>query len=166
MDKNIESFLTEFRELSKHTHIKKEGTLSDELLPSELWYKSRQNIEKVCSQINTSYYYGIYDGALVLSRKLIEMLLILSFKNYKQEYLIKDGDNNYRQLSEIIAIAKDNRVIDFTRSAKENLEVFREKGNLSAHNPFYNALKKDLDGSQSKLRQLVEELFYKSGIRV
>jgi hypothetical protein len=125
-----------------------------------------ENIEEVCKQINRSYDAGIPDGAAVLSRKLIEMLLILSFKHCNIESIIKDPTNgNYFELSKIVKEAVQNTTLDLTRNAKENLEIFRDKGNLSAHNPFYISTIRELEKLQPKLRQLFQELLFKSGIR-
>ena len=41
---------------------------------------------------------------------------------------------------------------------------FKEKGDLSAHNPFHTSVKRDLELIQPKYRHLVQELFYKAGI--
>jgi len=135
------------------------------MLPFDLYRNTRQNIERVADQINQSFHFGIYDGCAVLMRRLIEMLLILAFKHCGIEGEIRGSDGNYLQVSEIINKAITNPTLDLSRNAKEYLNLFREKGNLSAHNPFHNALKKDLELIQAKLRHLVEELFYKAGIR-
>jgi len=136
----------------------------DDALPFELYRGTRQNIERIADQINKSYHFEIYDGCAVLMRRLIEMLLILAFKEHGIESEIRGADGNYSQLSGIIAQAVGNTTLDLSRNAEEYLEIFREKGNLSAHNPFHNARRKDLELVQPKFRHLVEELFYKAGI--
>lgn len=137
---------------------------SDEILPFDLYKNTRQNIERIADQINKSFFYNIYDGCSVLMRKLIEMLLILSFKEYGIDSEIRDVNGNYVNLSEIINKAISSRTLDLTQPAKDYLDIFRENGNLSAHNPFHNARKKDIELVQTKFRHLVEELFYKAGI--
>jgi hypothetical protein len=141
-----------------------DGNFGDAILPFDLYRSTRQNIERVADQINKSFHYGIYDGCAVLMRRLLEMLLILSFKEHRIESEIYGPDGNYVSLSEIINRAITNRVLDLSKNAKEYLDPFREKGNLSAHNHFHNARKKDLELVQPKFRHLVEELFYKAGV--
>jgi hypothetical protein len=141
------------------------GANGDFLIPSELYSNTRDNIEKICRQINSAYVYDISDGAAVLIRKVVEILLILSFKHFGIEQLIKDQYNNYQELSSIVKEACQNSLLDLSRNAKEYLEIFREKGNLSAHNPFHISTKKDLETLQPKIRHLFQELLYKSGIR-
>jgi hypothetical protein len=141
-----------------------DSAFSDDMIPFDLYQGTRQNIERVADQINKSFAFGIYDGCAVLMRRLIEMLLILAYKNFGNEKDIRDVNGDYLQLSQIIDKAIADRTLDLSRNAKEYLDPFREKGNLSAHNPFHNARRKDLELMQPKLRHLVEELFYKAGI--
>jgi len=136
----------------------------DDILPFDLYRGKRQNIEKIADQINKSFCYGIYDGTAVLMRRLVEMLLILSFKVISQEDRIRGSDGNYFQLSQIINEAVRNTTLDLSRNAKDYLGIFKEKGDLSAHNIFHNCRRKDLDLVQSKFRHLIEELFYKANI--
>ena len=137
---------------------------SDDILPFELYRGTRQNIERIGDQINKSFCFGIFDGCLVLMRRLIEMLLILAFKEHGIEAEIRGSDGNFLQLSGIVSKATNNTTLDLSRNAKEYLEIFREKGNLSAHNPFHNARRRDLELVQHKFRHLVEELMYKARI--
>lgn len=141
-----------------------EKEYNDDILPFDLYRNTRQNIERIADQINKSFYYEIYDGTAVLMRRLIEMLLILAFKGIGQEDSIRGSDGNYLQLSEIVNCAIKNRQLDLSRNAKAYLGIFKETGDLSAHNPFHNCRKRDLELIQHKFRSLVEELFYKGGI--
>jgi hypothetical protein len=141
-----------------------EEVYTDDILPFELYKGKRQNIESIADQINKSFFYGIYDGTAVLMRRLVEMLLILSFKEIGQEDRIKGSDGNYLQLLQIINEAIQNKALDLTRNAKDYLKPFKEKGDLSAHNPFHISVKRDLELIQPKYRHLVQELFYKAGI--
>lgn len=141
-----------------------EEEYNDDILPFDLYRNTRQNIERIADQINKSFYYEIYDGTAVLMRRLIEMLLILAFKGIGQEDSIRGSDGNYLKLSEIVNCAIKNRQLDLSRNAKAYLGIFKETGDLSAHNPFHNCRKRDLELIQHKFRSLVEELFYKGGI--
>lgn len=137
---------------------------TDYILPFDLYKNTRQNVERIADQINKSFYFGIYDGCAVLMRRLIEMLLISAFQEHGIKQEILDSDGFFLPLSAIVKIALGNTELNLTRNARENLGLFVEKGNLSAHNPFYNARKRDIEIAQSKFRQLVEELFYTAKI--
>jgi hypothetical protein len=136
----------------------------DDILPFDLYRGCWGNIEKIIDQINKSYYFGIYDGCLILMRKLIEMLLINTYKEFKIEREIKDSNGLYLELSDIVNNAIHNGTLDLTRNSQENLGPFRERGNFSAHNPFFSATKKDIDQYQYKYRQVVEELMRKAKV--
>ncbi len=141
-----------------------EEVYTDDIIPFELYRGTRQNIERIADQINKSFHFGIYDGTAVLMRRLIEMLLILAFQEVNQEDNIRGADGNYLQLSQIINEAAQNKGLNLTRNTKDYLDLFREKGNLSAHNPFHNCRRKDLELVQPKFRHVVEELLYKARI--
>ena len=136
----------------------------DEIIPLELYKGTRQNIKSIADQINKSFHFGIYDGCAVLMRRLIEMLLILAFKEINQEDSIRGADKNYKQLSQIIKEAEQNKALDLSRNAKTYLGLFKEKGDLSAHNPLHLTFRRDIEHLQPKFRHLVQELLYKAGI--
>jgi hypothetical protein len=166
LPKKVKAFISSLPRdlLERSPDILPDIYFGDDMLPFDLYRGTRQNIERVADQINKSFHFGIYDGCAVLMRRLIEMLLILAFNNFGFEKDIRDGAGDYLQLSQIIDKAITNKTLDLSRSAKVYLDPFREKGNLSAHNPFHNARRKDLELVQPKFRHLVEELFYKAGI--
>lgn len=152
------------RALGKPRRAPLEEAYGDDILPFDLYKGTRQNIERIADQINKSFHFGIYDGTAVLMRRLIEMLLILAFKECKRDTDIRGADGHYLQLHQIIDKAVQSKELDLTRNTGDYLDLFREKGNLSAHNPFHNCMRKDLELAQPKFRHVVEELLYKAGI--
>jgi len=136
----------------------------DDILPFDIYRGTRQNVERIADQINKSFFLGVYDGCAVLMRRLMEMLLVLAFQEHNLEQKIRGADGNYVQLSDMVDIAAQDSTLKFTRNAKEYFGIFREKGNLSAHNPFHICRRKDLELVQPKFRHLVEELLHKAGI--
>lgn len=142
-----------------------EADIPDYILPFELYKGSRDNIEKIGDQINRSFHYAIYDGCAVLMRRLVETLLILTFREHGVEEEILDADGNYFRLSKLVDVAVQNKTLGFSRNAKRYFDLFREKGDLSAHNPFHIALRTDLDRAQPRFRHLIQELVYKAGIK-
>jgi len=102
----------------------------------------------------------------VLYRRLIEMLLILSFKEVGGTDQIKDSNGNYMHLSQIVKKATSSRDLDLTRNTKQWLPILCLQGHLSAHNPFYIATEADFDAdTRLKLRVVISELLQKSKIR-
>jgi len=164
--RNVRSFIESLpsETFAKPRKPPPEEVYTDDILPFDLYKGKGQNIESIADQINKSFYYGIYDGAAVLMRRLVEMLLILSFKEIGQGDRIKGSDGNYLQLSQIVNEAIQNKDLDLSRNSKAYLGLFKEKGDLSAHNPFHITLQKDLELLQLKFRHLMQELLYKARI--
>lgn len=136
----------------------------DSILPENLYYDTRQYIESIADQINLSYEKNINDGCAVLMRRLIEILLILSFKNLQIDKSIKHPDGNYKMLKKIISEGKQNNKLDLSRNAKQCLEKFRILGNFSAHRLQYTCKQKYIKEVIPDFRVTVEELLYKSGL--
>lgn len=76
--------------------------LTEQLFPIELVENSRGYIENVAKQSILCYQNGLYDGSLVMIRKLIETLIIETFEKHKLEAKIKGSDGFYYYLSDLI----------------------------------------------------------------
>ncbi len=137
---------------------------SDDIIPFEIYKGTRGYIERIADQINKAYHFHIYDGCLVLMRRLIETLLILAFRESGIESEIKNKDGSYLRLSRIINKAENNPTIALTSNAKESLKPFKVGGDLSAHNPYFCARQRDILNFRLQYRALVEELLNKAGI--
>lgn len=115
----------------------------DTILPNSLYKETRGFIESLSKQINASYEYNIYDGAAVLMRRLLEILLILTYEHLGKESEILDTNNNYLPLEKIINNAKSDKLLKLSRDSKNTLDEFRELGNFSAHKVYYNCRRND-----------------------
>lgn len=138
---------------------------TDCILPRPLYENTRGFVESLAKQINASYEYNIFDGCAVLMRRLLEVLLILSYEHCKIEGEILDGNGQYVPLEKIISNAKSNLTLKLSRDSKGTLEDFRSLGNFSAHKIYYNCRRADLQKVLMSYRATTEELLYKSGIR-
>jgi hypothetical protein len=136
------------------------------ILPENLYRNSRGYLESLVHQINASYEYNIFDGCAVLMRRVMEVLLILSFEHLNIADEIKNADGTYVMLESIISKAKNHAKLSLSRNSRETLEVFRNLGNFSAHKIYYNCKRDDIKRQALAYRALFEELLYKSGIRV
>lgn len=138
--------------------------VEDVILPFELYRGTRRNIERIADEINLSFQHDIFDGCAVLIRRLIEILLVLSFKFHGINDEIKDADGNYEQLSSIIIKAVGSKTLDLSRNTRKYLPKLCEQGNLSAHNIFYCAGARDFDEVKLPLRVVITELLQKAGV--
>ena len=122
-------------------------------------------IENLAKQINRAYEENIFDGCTVLMRRLVEILLILSYKKLGIENAIKGGDGNYLLLEKIINDAKKNSTLALSRNSKEFIETFRKLGNFSAHKIEYICRREYISPHIQEFRALFIELLFKAGIR-
>jgi hypothetical protein len=152
----------QFPQLSeKSQEIIDDGTI----LPPVDYEKTHGYIEKIAKQINGSYEHNLFDGCAVLMRRLVEILLILSYRKLNIESAIKDAANNYLMLERIIADAKNNTTLDLSRNSKGSLEVFRILGNFSAHKVEYTCHREYIQPHIPDYRALIVELLHKAGLR-
>lgn len=158
----VEALDTEFPEVLK---ISEETVSHDTIIQESLLQVKRGFVTSLIKQINASYENNIFDGCAVLMRRLLEILLILSYETLSAEVVIKDSSGNYKMLNLIINDALTNGTLSLSRNTKDNLNVFRKLGNFSAHKIYYNAKKKDIDQVILDYRATIEELMYKSDIR-
>ena len=138
----------------------------DTILPENLYTETRGFIESLSKQINASYNHNIFDGCAVLMRRLVEIMLILSYEKLKIDSAIKDSSGCYYLLEKIINDVKTNSTLNLSRNSKDNIDNFRNLGNFSAHKIYFNAKKSDIKNNILEFRALIEELLYKSGIKI
>lgn len=136
------------------------------ILPEVDYEKTRGYIESLAKQINASFEHNIFDGCAVLMRRLVEVLLILSYRNLGIEVAIQDASGNYQMLEGIINDAKTNSTLKLSRNSKNNLDTFRQLGNFSAHKIEYTCRKEYIAPHIQEYRALIVELFHKAGVRI
>jgi hypothetical protein len=135
------------------------------ILPEIDYEKTRGYIESLAKQINASFEHNTFDGCAVLMRRLVEVLLILSYRNLKIESAIQDPNGNYKMLEGIINDAKTNSNLALSRNGKNHLDTFRELGNFSAHKIEYTCRREYITPHIQEYRALISELLHKAGIR-
>lgn len=137
----------------------------DSIVPENLLQKKRSFILSLIRQVNSSYENNIFDGCAVLMRRLLEILLVLSYEKIGIEEEIQDDKSHYKNLNSIIDNAITNKALGLSRNTKDCLGTFRKLGNFSAHKIFYNANKKSIELVILDYRAAIEELLYKSELR-
>lgn len=129
-------------------------------LPSKIWDKTRDYIEKTCIQVNGCYQFSFFDAASVMLRRVLETLLIESYEALKRDQEIKNADGDYIGLDDIISRATSASGLNLSRNAKKalNSKIIKKIGDLSAHNRRYNADKSILDRIHLDVLVIVQEL--------
>ena len=157
-----------YNELCKSIPLSKksEEIESDEsILPNILFENTRGYIEKICKQINGCYGINCFDACAVCMRRLLEVLLILTYQKHGKESEIENAPSDYKNLSSIINYTKSNNQFNLSKGTLNIMDEFRQLGNLSAHRIQYNCKKKEIDDVKREFRATVEELLYKSGLK-
>lgn len=135
------------------------NVLSD-FFPIELFENTRGYLKTIANQALASYNKGIYDGCSVLTRKLIEILIIECFERHGIDHLIKNSNGDFCYLSDLISEFLKEPNWNIGRNAKKSLPKIKNIGDKSAHNRRYIARKNDLDGIKEDVRTVVEELIH------
>lgn len=136
------------------------------IVPHDLFDDKPMYVVKLCQQINASYENNLFDCTAVIMRRLLEILLILSYKNYNIETEILDTNGAYHiSLDKIVKNAEQNKTLDFSSNTRKDMMKFKELGNFSAHKIWFNCAKTDIEPHILKYRAIIEELLYKSGIK-
>ena len=151
-------------------HWKDEDNITIEqagtIIPDSLINGLQINIQTVCKQINAAYEANLYDCAAVMMRRLLEGLLVLSYQNLdiESEIMNNNGKRHFT-LDKIIKNAVNNEKLCLSGNAKDDLEIFKDLGNYSAHKIWYSCTQQDIKPHILKYRTIIEELFHKGGLR-
>lgn len=136
------------------------------ILPDAIIEDLPSNIINICQQINASYENNLFDCTAVLMRRLLESLLVITFQNANLEDEITDKSGKYHlNLDGIIKKAQQNQTLGLSSNTKNDMMLFKDLGNYSAHKIWYNCTQGDIKPNALKYRAIIEELLYKSGIK-
>lgn len=158
--KQLKKYKFELQELKS---ISVEVISDSSILPDTLLEGKRVYIQKFGKQINAAYSHNIFDACAVLMRRMVEICLIHTYENLGIESQIKSGADSYKDLKYIIKDALTDSKVKLTKESKACLDEFRELGNLSAHQLYYNCKIEEINKVKLKFRLLIEELFNKAG---
>ncbi len=128
--------------------------------PLELFNNTRGYLISIAQQAAGCYDQGLYDACSVMTRKLLEVLVIEAFERYNISAKVKNSSDNFYYLSDLIEIFKAETTWNIGRNAKNSLPGLKKMGDLSAHNRRYVARKNDLDKLKDDLRIVLEELIH------
>ncbi len=136
------------------------SNVHSDFFPIELLDNTRGYLKNIANQALMCYNKGIYDGCSVLTRKLIEILIIECFERHGNDDLIKKSDGAFYFLSDLITEFLKEPAWNIGRNAKRGLPRIKNIGDKSAHNRRYIARKQDLDSTREDVRTVIEELVH------
>lgn len=134
---------------------------SNNYFPIELLEGTRSYLIRTAKQAIHCYDYQFYDACLVMTRRLIETLIIELYERYNIKHEIQDANGNYFFCSDLIdKLLSEKTKWTIGRNSAKSLPEIKSKGDLSAHNRRFNATKSDVDEIKSGLRIVIEELVH------
>lgn len=128
--------------------------------PLEFFGNTRGYLTNIAQQAAACYDQSLYDACSVMTRKLLEVLIIEAFERHNISNKLKNSSDNFYYLSDLIEIFKAETTWNIGRNAKNSLQSLKKMGDLSAHNRRYIARKIDLDKLKDDLRIVLEELIH------
>lgn len=134
------------------------------VLPNSLFKGTRGYIENIVFQINHTYDQACYDACAVMIRRLVEVLIIETFESHNLSKKIKDANDNYLYLQDLIAFTLAEPW-NLGRNTKAGLSKLKTIGDQSAHSRRYNARREYIDDIIIELRTVAEEFLYLSGLK-
>lgn len=134
--------------------------VSDNYFPSDLFDNTRQYLKSIAGQASSCYDVGLYDACSVMTRKLLEVLIIEAFEKHKIAHKIQNSNGNFFYLSDLIDKFTIESAWIVSRNAKTSIPSLKKMGDLSAHNRRYIARKGDIDKVKDDLRIVLEELIH------
>lgn len=124
----------------------------------------RGYIITVGRQMNGCYYQGWFDGCAVMMRRLLEIAIIEAFEAKHIGSKIKDANNNYLMLSDLVAKALAEPAWTLSRNTKKHLPRLKDTGHMSAHGRYFHARREDLDQLQEGCRVVIEEFLHHASL--
>lgn len=159
----IENYLSRSKDFSERlNHIlgapeEPRIILNNCFIPPRIFSRTRGYLEKLVIQVNGCYASGWFDGVYVLSRKIIETLIIECFIQNGIELKIIDQNGNFLGLADLIT-KLGNENWNLSRNSKQTLEKIKKFGDNSAHNRRFNAIKADVESIKDDTRIVLQEL--------
>lgn len=147
-------------ELEKQIGVVPSAPPSNDYFPMSIFDTTRTHLVKIAAQACKCYDNALYDACAVLTRKLLEVLIIESFERYKIESKIKDKSGYFFYLSDLIDCLLAETTWTIGRNAKSAIPSLKKMGDQSAHNRRFFAQKADIGKIKDDLRIVLDELVH------
>lgn len=147
-------------ELEKLIGVPPSVPATSNYFPLSIFDNTRTHLVKIAIQACKSYDNEIFDGCAVLTRKLLEILIIETFERYGIEDRIKDKNGYFYYLSDLIDRLLSESKWTIGRNAKQAIPSLKKMGDQSAHNRRYFAQRSDIEKIKDDLRVVLDELVH------
>lgn len=130
------------------------------VVPRSIVRNTRGYIEKISNQANGCYEQGWYDACAVMTRRLIETLIIEAFETHGIAEKIKNSNGDFFYLRDLISICLAEPSWNLSRNCKQALPKLKDVGDKSAHSRRFIAQKSDLEPLLADIRLVVQEFLF------
>lgn len=134
------------------------------VLPADLFDGTRTYIEKVVAQLNASFQANLYDCCAVMSRRLLETLIIEVYEAKGWADDLKNADGRFMMFSGLLSKLESEKRFNLGRNALEGLKAFKRLGDQSAHDRRFNARRDDIIRIRDGMRVACEDLLHLAGL--
>lgn len=135
--------------------------ITEQVISLELFKDGR--LRKLALQINGCYEHQWYDACAVMMRRLSEILIIESYIKQGKADEIKDGNQDFLMLRDLVEIMKNDNSWNLGRDTKPGLSKIKRLGDLSAHNRHFMATKKAIDEVIEYFTEVIPVLLHHAG---
>jgi len=133
---------------------------SNSYFPLTLFDNTRGYLVKIAAQAAKCYDLGLYDACAVMTRKLLEVLIIEVFERHGLSSKIKGPNNNFFYLSDLIDTLLIETTWNVGRNARQSIPSLKKMGDQSAHNRRYFVQQTEIEKVKDDLRIVLEELLH------
>lgn len=134
---------------------------TDDYFPLQLFIGTRGYLERIAAQACACYDNGLYDACAVMTRKLLEVLIIEAFEVHGIASKITGSNGYYFYLSDLISILLgETTAWSVGRNAKTSIPSLKSMGDQSAHNRRYFVQSIEINRIKVDLRIVLEELLH------
>ena len=138
---------------------------TEQVLPFAVVQGTRTYFENMIIQANGCYEHGWYDSCSVMIRKFVESLIIVAFESKNEAHEIKDSNDNFFMLENLINKITTKTDWNLQRDTKKFLPQIKSLGDRSAHNRHYLCTKPDVDKVLSGLRVIADDLLHIANLK-
>jgi hypothetical protein len=155
------NLLHEIRTVWKIPSVGEPTNAADSIFPMTLLAKTRRGyLRTIGAQMNGAYAHGWCDACAVMMRRLLEASIIEAFEERGIAANIKNKNDEYVMLTEMINRAMAEKSWTLGRVTQNALPGLRDLGHQSAHGRRFTAQKSDIDRLRTDVRTTVEEFLH------
>jgi len=131
---------------------------SNSLFPLSIFDNTRGYLVAFANEASCCYDLGLYNSCLFMIRKISETLIIELYESKAIHAKIRNANNDYFQLSDLIKAVTNESSWKLSKIVKENLPKIKLLADSSVHSKRFSAKKPDIEEMKTNIRIIFEEL--------